>query len=76
MASKVLKPEGRALTFRAKAAWSVARTDAAKHFGGVGNFAHAQSYGLFDTDTAPVKKHHKLAIWPTYGVFDNHLPAT
>src|ERR1017187_10038405 len=36
MASKVLKPEGRALTFRAKAAWSVAWTDAAKHFGGVG----------------------------------------
>src|SRR5674476_843893 len=36
MASKVLKPEGRALTFRAKAAWSVARTDATKHFGGVG----------------------------------------
>jgi hypothetical protein len=19
-----------------------------------------------------IKKHHKLAIWPTYGVFDNH----
>src|ERR1017187_2379523 len=36
MASKVLHPEGRALTCRAKAAWSVARTDAAKHFGGVG----------------------------------------
>src|SRR5580700_2050717 len=36
MASKVLQPEGRALTYRAKAAWSVARTDAAKHFGGVG----------------------------------------
>jgi hypothetical protein len=30
------KPEGRALTFGAKAAWSVAGTDAAKHFGGVG----------------------------------------
>jgi hypothetical protein len=27
-------------------------------------------------DTAPVKKHHKLAIWPTYGVFDSHLPET
>src|ERR1035441_3126958 len=36
MASKVLKPEGRALTFRAKAAWSVAWANAAKHFGGVG----------------------------------------
>ena len=36
MASKVLQPEGRALTYRAKAAWSVARADAAKHFGGVG----------------------------------------
>ena len=35
MASKVLHPEGRALTFQAKAAWSAARTDAAKHFGGV-----------------------------------------
>jgi len=36
MASKFLNTEGRALTFRAKAAWSAARTDAAKHFGGVG----------------------------------------
>jgi len=36
MASKGLNTEGRALTYRAKAAWSVARTDAAKHFGGVG----------------------------------------
>src|ERR1035438_3899442 len=36
MASKVPQSEGRALTFRAKASWSVARTDAAQHFGGVG----------------------------------------
>jgi len=36
MASKGLNPEGPALTSRAKAAGSVARTGAAKHFGGVG----------------------------------------
>ena len=35
MASKVLQPEGRALTFRAKATWSVAWTDAAKHSAGL-----------------------------------------
>src|ERR1700735_4416000 len=36
MAPKLLRPEGRASRFRAKAAWSVAWTDAARHFGGVG----------------------------------------
>jgi hypothetical protein len=36
MASKVLHPEGRALTYRAKAARSVARTDATEQFGGAG----------------------------------------
>ena len=30
------KPEGRASTFLAKAAWDVARTEAAQHLGGVG----------------------------------------
>jgi len=36
MASKVQQSEGRALTYLAKAAWRVAWTDAASHFGGVG----------------------------------------
>src|SRR5664279_4145909 len=51
MASKVPQLEGRALTFRAKAAWSVARTDAAKHFGRVESWSHwhAQLSAVFVT---------------------------
>ena len=55
MASKVLKPEGRALTFRAKAAWSVAGTDAVKHFGEVKVPDKSRSLGIIPPEAKPLQ---------------------